>query len=35
MKVEESINVRFDETNNLAKEGDNADEDELDIVFKF
>ena len=35
MKVEESINVRFDEINNLAKEGDCAGEDEPDIVFKF
>ena len=34
MKVEESVNVRFDETNNL-KEGDSAEEDELDIVVKF
>ena len=35
MKVEESINFRFNETNNSTEEGDNIDEDaeiELKIV---
>ena len=34
MKVEESINVTFDETNNSTEEGDSAAEDEMDIVTK-